>query len=95
MAHSKLKVESKIGTLAVKLARTSFFGPDVMAKCTVQGVRDYPGLPSAELGELKIALFRLFPQYWSNPAEFESLWGTCIEALGQACKRLRKNPTQI
>ena len=96
IAHSKLTVPSKIGTLAVKLARKAFFGPEVMAKCTVHGVRDCPGLPSVELGELKIALFRSFPQYWSNPAEFESLWGTCIESLGQACKRLRKlNPSQV
>ena len=95
IAHAKLAVPSKIGTLAVKLARRAFFGPKVMAKCTVQGVRDCPGLPSAELSELKIALFRSFPQYWPNPAEFESLWGTCIESLGQACKRLRKNPSQV
>ena len=60
IAHFKLTVPSKLGTLAVKLARKAFFGPEVMAKCTVQGVRDCPGLPSAELGELKIALFRPF-----------------------------------
>ena len=87
--HPKLKVESKIGLLAVKLARGAFFGIDVMAKCTVQGARDFPGLPTAELGELKKTLFGLFPLYWQNPAEFEPLWATCIESIGQACKRLR------
>ena len=60
-----------------------------MARCTVQGVRDFPGLPSTELSELKNTRFVAFPQYWSNPAEFESLWGACIESIGQACKRLR------
>ena len=89
VAHLKLKVESKIEVLAVKLAHKAFFGPDIMARCTVQGVRDIPGLPVAEFCELKKELFQLFPHYWTNPAEFESLWGTCIESIGQACKRLR------
>ena len=87
--HPKLKVESKVGNLAVKLARGAFFGSDVMARCTVQGARDFPGLPSTELGELKKLLFSLFPLYWQNPAEFEPLWATCLDSIGQACKRLR------
>ena len=86
---SKMKTESKIGTLAVKLARQSFFGDDVMKRCTVQGVREFPGLPCAELGQLKEAIFNLFPQYWRNPAEFEPLWSTCVESVGQACKPRR------
>lgn len=87
--YSKMKTESKIGTLAVKLARQSFFGDDIMKCCTVQGIREFPALPSVELGQLKQTLFQLFPQYWKNPAEFESVWSTCIDCVGQACKRLR------
>lgn len=87
--YPKMKNESKVGTLSVKLARQAFFGDHVMKQCTVQGVRDFPGLPSSELGELKQTIFQLFPHYWSNPSEFESVWSTCIESIGQACKRLR------
>ena len=87
--YSKMKTESKVGTLAVKLARQSFFGDDVMRRCTVQGAREFPGLPSAELGQLKQTIFKLFPQYWRNPSEFEGVWSTCVESVGQACKRLR------
>ena len=87
--HPKLKVESKIGNLAVKLCRGAFFGSDVMARCTVQGARDFPGLPTTELGELKKVLFSLFPLYWQNPAELEPLWTTCLDSIGQACKHLR------
>ncbi len=81
-----MKTESKVGTLAVKLARQSFLGDDVMKRCTIQGVREYPGLPSVEL---KQAIYNLFPQYWRNASEFESVWSTCTESVGQACKRLR------
>lgn len=84
--YSKMKTESKVGTLAV---RQSFFGDDIMKRCTVQGVREFPGLPSIELGQLKQTIFKLFPQYWRNPSEFENVWSTCVESVGQACKRLR------
>ena len=80
---------SKLPTLAVKLAKVSFFGAEVMSKCTVAGNRDLPGLPTNELESLKHTLFTLFPQYWQSPQEFEPLWKSCTEAVGQACKRLR------
>lgn len=83
--------ESKIGTLATKLAREAFFGEDVLVKCTVAGERDWPGLPSEELRQLKHALYMQFPQYWQSPQEFEPLWKKCTESIGQTCKRLRKN----
>lgn len=86
---SKLHCESKIGTLAVKLARISIFGDRVLMKCTVMGERELPGLPATELMDLKRILFRLFPKLWGNRYEFEPLWKICVDALGQACKRLR------
>ena len=93
--YSKMKTESKVGTLAVKLARQSFFGDDVMRRCTVQGVREYSGLPFVELGQLKQTIFKLFPQYWRNPSEFEGVWSTCVESVGQACKRLRSKTVKM
>ena len=87
--YPKLQTESKVSKLAVKLARESFFGEDVMAKCTVMGFNRYPALPIPELAELKQTLFALFPKYWANPILFEKVWKECAEAIGQACKRVR------
>lgn len=88
----KLKGEGKAPTLAVKLARKSLFGDDVLAQCSPGGGRGLPGLPVAELNVLKELLFKNFSQYWNNPLEFESrVWTPSFNAIGQACKRLR-NP---
>ncbi len=43
----------KAGELACKLAREAFFGEAVMVRCTAAGYGDRPGLPQAELLELK------------------------------------------
>ena len=84
----KLQTESRVSNLAVKLARCSFFGEDVLAQCTLMGFGKYPALPTAELNDLKQTIFSLFPKYWSNPIEFETIWKDCGEAIGQVCKRL-------
>ena len=88
--HHNLKGESRAGTLAVKLAREVYFGSQVMSKCTMSGCQDLPGLPTAELGELKQTLFLQFPQFWKNPIEFEPLWSKCVEAINQSCKKIRQ-----
>lgn len=88
--HPKLRGDSKAGTLAVKLAREAIFGDDVLAKCTPGGSRELPSLPNDELNLLKEEMFEQFSQYWSNPVEFEAVWSICFNAVGQACKRLRK-----
>lgn len=88
--HPKLRVEGKAGTLAVKLAREAFFGDDVLAQCTPGGSRELPALPCVELNLLKEKMWEQFSQYWSNPVEFETVWSVCFNAVGQACKRLRK-----
>ena len=89
--YSKLKNESRIGTLAVKLAREVFFGEDVLRKCTVAGCRDLPGLPTKEVGDLKQLMFRQFPAYWNSPATFEPLWTTCVNSINQCCKVLQRS----
>ena len=88
--YPKLKMVSKASTLTVKLAKEAIFGEDVMKRCTVAGTREYPDLPFDKLQELKQIVFEQFPQYWKTPFEFEDVWKICFEALGQACKRLRK-----
>ena len=85
--YPKLLVAKKAPTLAVKLAREAFFGDDLMGQCTVMGCREYPGLPSAELCRLKETLFSQFPAFWNNPVDFEGVWASCVDAIGQACKR--------
>ena len=41
-------------TLAVKLAKEAFFGENIMKQCTPLGERELPGLPTVELGTLKV-----------------------------------------
>ena len=88
--HCKLNHVSKMPTLAVKLARESFFGDDIMMECTVQGYREQPPLPTESLRELKSFLEHIFHNRCTL-AEFEGNWKQCIKSIGQACKTLRLN----
>ena len=88
--YTKLRTESKIGTLAVKLAKESFFGERILVQCTVSGFRELPALPPSPLGKLKETLIAQFPQYWKNTSGFEPLWSQCIASINQCCKGLRK-----
>ena len=85
-----VRKEGKAGELACKLAREAFFGEEVMVRCTAAGYGDRPGLPQAELLELKEVIRKHSPQYWASPHEFEILWSKCLEAISQCCKRLKK-----
>ena len=95
LRYPKLRSPSNVGTLAAKLAREAYFGADVLAKCTVAGDRDLPGLPISELQQLKQTLFAQFPDYWRSPHEFEPLWSASTTSIGQLCKRLRGNSSNI
>ena len=88
--YPKLKGESKAGKLAVKLAKEAFFGDKILIQCTVSGCRDLPALPVQELTELKQTMLMQFPKFWNSPHEFEQLWTSCCEAIGQAAKALRR-----
>lgn len=81
--YRNLRVESKVGMLAVKLAKEALFGEKVLEKCTVGGCRGLPALPLEELNRLKQTLFQQFPNYWATPAEFEVLWEKAVESIGQ------------
>lgn len=87
--YQKLKTESRISQLAVKLARASVFGDEILIRCTVAGHGHLPALPLKELNLLKKTIFDLLPKYWTNAPEFEKTWKECAEAIGQCCKRLR------
>ena len=79
-----------MGTMAVALARDAFFGEDIMRQCTAKGHREKPGLPLAELMELKEEINRLYPRFIRSQTEFEAKWVKICEALSQACKRMRR-----
>ena len=79
-----------VPTLAQRLASQSYFGDDVLRRCTVMGCRDSPALPLRELNLLKQKIFVLFPQFWANPLDFEEIWTRCSIAIGQRCKRLAR-----
>ena len=93
MRYPNLHTEGKNGMMAVKLSREAIFGDELMKRTTVKGYRDLPALSQDGLKVLKEALISLFPQYWVSPASFETLWSKALEAVGQACKRLRKSTT--
>ena len=88
--YPKLLVRSKIPTLAVKLAKEAFFGPEIMSYCTFKGVGSYHALSQAEVKEMKQFLFKLtFPSIVSSRIDFEDVWAKCVESVGQKCKMLR------
>jgi hypothetical protein len=82
--------DSKMSTVAVKLAREVFFKDSVLERCSPRGVGKAPPLPHPVLNTLKMTLFELFPSYWSIPESFEQKWVLAQDAIAQHCKRLRK-----
>ena len=90
--HRSLTSESKIHTLALKLATESYFGTKVMAQCTVMGCTAFKGLPISELNSLKQFLFSILVKYWSAPHDFEPVWSRCVSSIGHGCTRARNYP---
>ena len=81
---------SKIPTLAVRLAKESYFGKPIMALCTVRAAGKFHALPERELKELKAFMKKLcIPSLTPTQVQFEMVWKNAIESTGQACKSLR------
>ncbi len=76
-----LQSTSKAGRLAVKLARESYFGEEVMKVSTVSS------LPREKLKEIKARLYEVYR--FNNQVEFEPLWQKCLISIGKACQGLR------
>ena len=83
----KSVIESVAPTIAQLLAREAFFGESILSKCTPQGSRAAPALPRKKLLELKKLMFTKLP---GCQGSFEAIWGKCMTAIEQACKRARK-----
>lgn len=89
--NPKLLFASKIPTLSVKLAKESYFTKDIMVLCTVRGVGSFHALPETELQKLRAFLQNVYvSRQIGTKLEFESVWKNCTEAIGQACKALRR-----
>lgn len=88
--NSKLLSKNKLPTLAVRLAKESYFGPEIMIRCTIRGIGSHHALPCIELDQLKKFLCSLaLPRFVKRNVEFEEVWKLCINAIGQACKQYR------
>ena len=89
--YEKYHTESKVSILAQRLAQKSYFGDDLLGRCTVCGSEDYVALPIVELNQLKKRVFQIFPKYWLNPLKFEEIWTACSTSIGRRYKRMRKS----
>ena len=87
----KLLTMHKAPTLATKLALLLIFGDSLMAQSTVMGCGEYAALPKMDLQEIKRTILKQLPVYWDNPTDFEPLWVSRLDAIGQACERSQRN----
>ena len=88
--NEKLLNKGKISTLAARLAQESFFTREVMSQCTFHGVGTLPALPSEQVKEMKAFLKSIImPKLTNSLPEFEMIYKSCVEAVGQRCKGLR------
>ncbi len=79
--YHKLRGECKAGKLSLKLAKEAYFGESLLAKCTVYGCRELPGLPLVDLNELKNTMFLQFGKYWKAVEDFEAIWNACVDSI--------------
>ena len=87
--YPKLLSLANIGRLSVRLATESYFGTELMKKCTVFGCNNKPSLPKEVVFEMKRKLLALHPQFRSTPLEFEVYWAKSIAAINHCCAGLR------
>ena len=88
--YPHLRGESRMGELAAKLARESFFGKDLMQKSMVMGFKDFPPLPTDSVNTLKQTILSVCPHYQCNRQGFEGIWKKCVDAINHACSKLQK-----
>ncbi len=81
MKYPKLLNVSRAGRLAVRLACESYFGKEVLKKCTVYGQKGNAALPKEKVMDLKKKMMSVLPQFISSPLEFEPIWTKCVNAI--------------
>ena len=78
-------------TLAVHLAKESYFGKLHMSYCTFKGIGNLPDLPEEETKKLKKLLHEIcVPCMVTSTVDFEKIYKNCLEAVVQSCKALYK-----
>ena len=89
--YPKLRGDSKMGKLAVALARECYFGTAIMTTSSVGGKG--PGtqqLPDEGMNEIHKVIFFLCPAYHNQEAAFEEMiWQKCKTAINHACLKYR------
>ncbi len=92
--YSTWRVESKIGILAVKLARE--FSNDILKRCTPRGWNDMPALPQMELNHLKAAccVWAIFTLLVLPRTIWKTL-GNCSGVTGSSMQKAEKATTDI
>ena len=72
--NPKLLNKAKLPTLAVRLVKELYFGPNIMIRCTVRGVGSFHALPRTELDRLKKYLHNLaLPRFINRKVDFEEI----------------------
>lgn len=89
--YNSLLNKCKISTIAVRLAKEAYFGKEYMSYCTFRGIGSCPGLPEDDIKRMKTFLKSIcVPRIVNSTVEFEAIYKTCVESIGQSCKSLRK-----
>ena len=88
--HPELCSVANVGTLAVKLARHSFFGDDVLRASSLTG-KNGPPLNETQLELLQNFICNTVFPSMSLEDFRKQLWPLCKSALSNCCKRLRAN----
>ena len=93
--YPKLCNQRNVSRLAVKLARESTFGLQVMCESTPHGTLTLKKLPANKLNKIKTTIRTFFPPSDNAVAEFELTWKACVESIAQACKHERRKLNQL
>ena len=89
--NSNLLNKCKISTIAVRLAKEAYFGKEYMSYCTFRGIGRFPGLPEGDIKRMKAFLKSIcIPRIVGSTVDFEAIYKSCAESIGQSCKTLRK-----
>ena len=84
-----------MGELACRLARESVFGEELMAACTVQGLRGNAALPREGIALIKETIIQQrFPVMTGDSLALKSIWKSCTDALNHSCSKLRRQKKQ-
>lgn len=77
------------------LASESYFGDNLLRKCTVYGMKGQDALPKEKLNALKNKLGVHF-KFYNNSVEFEPVWSKCVGAINHRASALRaKTPISV